>query len=188
MRLSDVVLRARFPLVGFPAGWWPGSHTVAQVRSLNGEIRALQLLYETVEGDAGYLISHLAPEPAGRNDPLRLADHLAAFVAHFEGTGVAARMRRGKGAFPAGSFDEEDRVAVVCGQPSALRRLSHVRYPLVAARTALVANGRAVDLCIAGWHRDLDEAIPALHLLTAEAVRQFDAAVEASTGTDPLEF
>ena len=173
--LTEVASRVPFPLFVLPAGWWNGPVFVGDVRSVQGAVRAVQLYYLSPNGDHGFVLSHLAPAEAEAGDPLRLNDHLASFVSHLDPRYLQQRTRRAKGqAFTLKDFSHRDEIASIAGHPTAVRMLSHRTLTLRAARTAIVSNGRAVDLCLAGWRQLVEDALLALVPLTAEHARRFD--------------
>lgn len=173
--LTEVASRVAFPLVAFPAGWWTGPVFVGDVRSVKGVVRAVQLYYLSPSGDRGFVISHLAPEEADPNDPMRLSDHLSSFVSHVDPRFLQQRARRSKvSTFPARDFQHRDEIVTICGHATAVRLLSHRLLTLRAARTALVSNGKAVDLCVGGWKTTIDDAVAALMPMTADLARRFD--------------
>lgn len=175
LRLSDVAGRTGFPLVAFPPGWWNGPVFVGDVRAVQGGIRAVQLYYLSPSGDSGFVISHLAPDEADREDPLRLGEHLSSFLSHLDPGFLQQRTRRNKvQAFALKDFIMRDEVMALGGRPTAVRMLSHKELTLRAARTAIVLNGRATDLCIAGWKQLIDDALHAITPMTAELARRFD--------------
>lgn len=175
LRLTDVAGRTKFPLLAFPAGWWRGPVFVGDLRAVGETIRAVQLYYLTEAGDAGYVISHLAPERSSREDPYRLQEHLASFVSHVDPRFLRQRNRRPKApTFELKDFSERDEIVSLAGHPTSVRILSHRELTLRVARTAIVVNGRATDLCIAGWRTLLDDALMALTPITAELARRFD--------------
>lgn len=183
LRLTDVAARAPFPLVAFPAGWWKGPVFVGDVRSVGDTIRAVQLYYLSEHGEAGFVISHLAPESASRDDPYRLQEHLASFVSHLDPAFLQARNRRPKlPTFDLKDFSEREEIVPLGGHPSAVRVLSHRQLTLRAARTALVQQGRTTDLCVAGWRMLLDDALTALVPVTADLARRFDIDAVAHGG------
>lgn len=173
--LTEVAGRVSFPLVAFPAGWWNGPVFVGDVRSLQGTVRAVQLYYLSPSGDHGFVISQLAPEEAEANDPLRLAEHLSSFVSHLDPRFLQQRTRRAKvQTFPMRDFVHRDEIVQICGHPTAVRILSHKLLTLRAARTAIVQNGRATDLCVASWRTGIEDAVAALVPMTVDLARRFD--------------
>lgn len=183
LRLTEVAARVPFPLVAFPPGWWNGPVFVGDVRAVREGVRAVQLYYLTPSGDGGFVISQLAPAEAERTDPLRLTEHLASFVSHLDPAFLAQKARRTKGiAFTLRDFVHRDEILPLCGHPTAVRILSHRLLTLRAARTAIVVNGKATDLCVGAWQRSLDEALTVLTPVTPDLARRFDLDAVAHGG------
>jgi hypothetical protein len=149
---------------------------------LNGALTSVQLYFLDQDPLRGYAISHLLPAPAQPEDPLRLSEHLSGFVSHLDPKFLTMRARRRKAmAFGLKDFSHHDEIARIAGQSASVRVLSHRALTLRAARTAVVVNGKPVDLCVASWRLSIEEALPAVSLLTPQLAKHFDRHAEIAT-------
>lgn len=174
-RLEDLAGAVRFPLSLLPPHLWRGEVFVGDVRSLAGEIRAVQLVYISPGSDAGLLVSNLA-KALNVEDPARLTDHLTSFVSHFDPAYLTHRAKRGRFVpFPPRDW-QQDEILISLAGASAAQRFRHRRLPLTAYRAAIVRGAVMADLCVAGWGLDPADRLSDICAVGPANARAFDAA------------